>query len=336
MGSIAKISRCYFFYGVDEYSKMKKIKSLVDLVIVKGFEEFDYSKFEGRGLDVATLINAASSPPFGSPLRIVLVRNFDKTSPKNLKLIESFIEKIPDYTTLVLTSIKASKTADGKNKLDKRKKIYKKLFKNKLACIEFVEPEPALAVKNVLDSAKEFNIEMSPDVAAYLVETVGCDIGRLDQELKKLELYCDPESKISKDDIALVSGSGALGTVFDLPEKIVDGDIGGALVLVTNLLSTRQPMGTILFRTKEYFLNLNMVKLHNMPVWSLMKNYHLLKKTAESLLESSKKLSSTCITNCLHVIYDGETALKSSGLKNEIVLMDMVSRLGAQINGNKM
>ena len=39
MGSIAKISRYYFFYGVDEYSKMKKIKSLVDLVIVKGFSQ---------------------------------------------------------------------------------------------------------------------------------------------------------------------------------------------------------------------------------------------------------------------------------------------------------
>jgi DNA polymerase III delta subunit len=87
MERLSKFKRFYFFHGEDEYSKMQKVKSLVNLAVTKGFEDFDYHYFEGRGLDAATLVNAASSPPFGSPLRVILLRNFDKVSAKGQDLI---------------------------------------------------------------------------------------------------------------------------------------------------------------------------------------------------------------------------------------------------------
>jgi len=335
MGLLSKYKRYYFFYGSDEYTKMKKVRSLVDSVIEKGFEEFDYSIFEGRGLDASLLINTACSPPFGSPLRVVLLRNLDKASPRGLDLIEKFIGSIPDYTTLVMTSGRGIKSTDGKKKIDKRKKIYKTLFAAKNSCKEFAEPTPASAVKHVLNTAKDYEIEISHETAAHLVETVGCDIGRLEQELNKLVLYTGADKAVKKDDVALVSGAGAIGTVFDLPEKIVDGDIVGALRLLHNLLLTRQPEGTILFRIKDYFLNLNMVKLQNISSHVLAARFRLLQKTAESLVKASKKLSFECISNCLHLVYDGETELKSAGLKNDIVLVKLVSSLGIEITGNK-
>jgi len=336
MGLLSKYKRYYFFYGSNEYSKMKRIRSLVDSVIEKGFKDFDYNVFEGRGLDASLLINTACSPPFGSPLRVVLLRDLDKVSPKSLGLIEKFISSIPDYTTLVMTSSKGVKSADGKKKIDKRKKIYKTLFADKNSCKEFAEPTPASAVKHVLETAKETEIKISHEAAAYLVETAGCDIGRLERELNKLSLYAGTDEPVKQDDIALVSGAGAIGTVFDLPEKIADGDTAGALRLLHSLLITRQPGGTILFRIKDYFLNLNMVKLQNISSNILIGRFRLLQKTAESLAKASRKLPPECITNCLYLIYEGETELKSAGLKNDIVLIKLVSSLGIEIAGNKI
>jgi DNA polymerase-3 subunit delta len=322
MGLISKISRYYLFYGPDEYSKSKKIKALANSVIERGIEEFDYNIFEGRGLDAPTLINVALSPPFGSPLRVVILRDLEKVSPKGLKLIERFIRSIPDFTTFVMTS----------KKVDKRKPIFKTLFANKKFCINFAEPTPASAAKHILETANELGYKITPETAGYLVETIGCDIGHLEQELDKLALFAGPGETIKKDDIAVASGAGVIGTVYDLPQKIADGDIAGALGLLHNLMLTKQSEGTILFRLKDYFLNLNMVKITNASTWTLTRGkYGYLPKTAESLVRVAKSLSFDCITDCLHCTYEGEINLKSAGLKKNIVLVDLVARLGVVI-----
>jgi DNA polymerase-3 subunit delta len=324
LGLVSKISRYYLFYGPDEYAKSIKIKSLKNLVIEKGFEEFDYNVFEGRGLDGAELINIASSPPFGSPIRIVVLRNIEKVSPKGLKMLESFIASIPKHTTLIVTA----------GKIDKRKSIFKMLYKNRNACVNFKMPNPAAAVEHVMETAAEKNYKIAPETAAYLVESIGSDIGYLDRELDKLVLYAGPDSPIEKDDIVQVSGAGVSGTAPGIPEKILDGDIGGALILLQNLLSTKKSEGSILFIIKDYFLAINKIKASKgVPSAFAGKKYGYLPKTVEILNQAARKIPAERIINCLHCIYECEINLKSAGLKNHIILADLVARLGIEIQG---
>jgi len=215
MERISKISRFYLFHGEDEYSKMKKVKSLIDSFVTKGFEDFDYHYFEGRGLDAPTLVNAASSPPFGSPLRVILLRNFDKVSPRGQDLIVRFTESIPEYATLVMTCGRL----DGR---DKRKKAYKTLLANKKACIEFGLLPPDKISASIKQTADELQIKIEPQTLEYLIETVGNNIGILEQELIKLGIYVGSGNTIKENDIAQLTGAGLIGTVFDLPVKIAE------------------------------------------------------------------------------------------------------------------
>ncbi len=321
MGLITKIKRYYLFFGPEEYLKTKRIKSLISAVVEKGYEDFDCNYFEGRGLDATVLVNAASSPPSGSPLRVVVLRNLDKVSPRGLNLIERFIGSIPDYTTLIMTS----------EKIDRRKKIFKTLYKDEKACVRFNLPTPRKAVEFIAESAKQLNISIEPEAINYLVETIGPDVGRLDQELTKLALYVGPKATIRKDDVALLCGAGSIGTVFDLPQKIVSGDAKGSLVLLNSLLSAKQSEGRILFRIKDYFLKLNTVKALDMSAWVLRKKYGMLEKTAVNICQTAKRLSEICIINCLHHTYQCEISLKSAGLKKDIVLFDLISRLVLEV-----
>jgi len=326
MERISKISRFYLFHGEDEYSKMKKVKSLIDSVITKGFEDFDYHYFEGRGLDAPALINAASSPPFGSPIRVILLRNFDKVSPKGQELISRFIGLIPEYTTLVMTCGKI----EGN---DKRKKVFKTLLADKKTCIEFglLPPDKISAI--IRQTADELQIKIEPQALEYLIETIGNNIGILEQELIKLGIYVGPDNSIKESDIAQLTGAGIIGTVYDLPVKIAQGSTAEALRLLNNLLLTKEGEGTILFRIKEFFLRLNMAKVANASLYSLMKDFHLFKKTAEILTMFTQKLSFGCIISCLHYIYECEIGLKSAGMKKNIILIDLVSRLCVEVNG---
>jgi len=325
MGVISKIQRFYFFYGDDEYSKMKKVKALVAAVIDRSFMDFDYSYFEGRGLDASLAINTASSPPFGSPLRVVVIRHFEKISVKGQELLLKFIDSIPDYATIVMTSGKLEGA-------DKRKKVFKTLLAKKQACKEFPQPTPDKAVEAMADLAKELKMEISRDAVEYLVETVGCNLGILEQEMRKLSIYAGTEEEITEATVAQLIGAGTIGTIFDLPIRMASKDSEGALRLLHRLLLTKESEGTILFRIKDFFLKLNMAKTANASSFVLMKRYRLSKKVSEILVALAPGLTFDCIINCLHYIYESEISLKSAGINKEIILYDLVSRIGAEIN----
>ena len=326
MGVLSKIQRFYFFHGDDEYTKMNKVKSLVATVIDKSFMDFDYSYFEGRGLDASLAINTASSPPFGSPLRVVVIRNFEKVSIKGQELILKFIDSIPDYATVVLTSGKLEGA-------DKRKKIFKALLNNKQACVEFSEPMPDKAVVVMTGLAKEMKMHISQSAVEYLVETVGCNLGILEQEMRKLSIYAGADEEITEATVAQLIGAGTIGTIFDLPIRMASKDIEGALRLLHRLLLTKESEGTILFRIKDFFLKLNMTKTASASSFILMKKYRLSKKVSDILVDLAPGLSFDCIINCLHYIYESEISLKSAGINKEIILYDLVSRVGAEISG---
>jgi DNA polymerase-3 subunit delta len=326
MTLLSKINRFYLFHGEDEYSKMVKVKDLVNEVITKDFESFDFDYFDGRGLDAATVINAASSPPFGSPLRVVLVRNFNKMSPKNQEMIIRFLDSIPEYATLVLTSGKL----DGK---DRKKKVYKTLLSRKGYAYEFAAPTAKQAADLLNQWAKELGVELGDGAVEYLIETVGLDIGILNQELQKLATYVGDDRVISEADVANLTGAGTLGTVFDLPVRIVEGDMEKAYKLLNKLLLTKASEGTILFRIKDFFLKLNMIKCSNSSAWILVRNFKYTQKAADFLVKLAPGLSFDRLMNCFHHIYESEISLKSARMRKDLILIDLISRLGMEIAG---
>ncbi len=329
MGTLSKIQRYYFFHGEEEYLKWKRIRNLVNKFVEPGFRDFDYTFYEGRGLDGATLINTVSSSPFGSPLRVTVVRNFHKMLPKHQETVVKFIDKIPEYSTLVLEV--------GELKYqDKRKKIYKTLMANKDSNREFKKPDPAEAIKLMAEFAGELQINISEKALDYLVETVGQDIGILEQELQKVATYADGRESVTEDDIAHLIGAGTLGTVSDLPIKIGQRDISGALKLLHKLLLKKESEGTILFRIKDYFLKLNAAKMYKASSpYALMKSLRCSKMVAEEVAKAAPGISSSAIIDCLHDIYEAEISLKSARLKKNIMLINLVSGLGARLDGNK-
>jgi len=323
MTQSSKISRYYLFFGSDEYSMVNRVKSLVKVAIERGFEDFDYDVFDGRNFDIAQLINTASTPPFGSPLRVVHLRNLEKLSPKSLDLLDRFMPKIPERTTLVMTC----------KKVDKRKKFFKSLFAREENCVGFEDPPPEKAVAILKKKATELGFDISDKTLNYLVETVGCNLGILEQEMVKLSLFGGPDSVIKDSDIALMIGAGASGTIADLPARIAVGDTGGALRLLSELMLSRESEGTILFRIKDYFLKMNAARASNANAWAVARDYHMLTASAEPLVRAARKLASGRLVNCLKYIYEAEIELKSAGLKKEIVLLALVSRLGAEVAG---
>jgi len=329
MSLIAEIRRYYLFYGPEEYLKWRRIKDLIAAVITPGFESFDYAVFSGRGIDMTALINNVSSPPMGSVLRVTVLRDIEKLSPKALDLLDRFIRQIPDYSCLVLTC----------EKLDMRKKIFKTLLAEKKSCIEFKEQTPQKAAEMAMALAAEMKAELSRDNAFYLIETIGTNAGRIRQEIEKLSLYAGPKEPITRETISQMCGGSPVGTITDLPEKVASGDVAGALKILNQLLLARESEGAILYRLKDYFLKLNLAKSSNMPSLALARALgygESFVAYAEKLRKITAKMSQRSITECLHTIYECEIALKSGRVAKDQLLRQFICRLNQAIkSGNK-
>ncbi len=329
MSLIAEIRRYYLFHGPEEFLKWKRIKDLVSAVITPGFEPFDYALFGGRGIDMTALINSASSPPMGSVLRVTVLRDIERLYPKALDLLEKFVKQIPDYSCLVLTC----------EKIDMRKKIFKTLLVDRKSCIEFRELTPQKAAEMATALAAEMKTVISQENALYLVETIGTDAGRIRQEIEKLSLYVGPQQPITKEAISQMCGGSVFGTATDLPVKITGGDIAGALKLLNQLLLAKESEGTILFRLKDHFLKLNLAKSSNMSAMAFARaigygDSYI--SYAEKLKKTAATLSQSCITECLHAIYECEIALKSGQIAKGHLLRQLLCRMDQAIkSGNK-
>jgi DNA polymerase-3 subunit delta len=130
-------------------------------------------------------------------------------------------------------------------------KIYKAIAKTG-EIIPCVPPEGPAAVQWVMDRAsRAHGLKMGRDAAAVLIELVGTDLGRLDNELAKLAL--SPQAGAITE--AVVRESAGLQREMDLEEMLRElsrGDAAGAVRRWRQLLQTTPG---IEFRAAVYLMN---------------------------------------------------------------------------------
>lgn len=329
MASISDIRRYYLFHGPDESLKWKRIKGLISAVITPGFESFDSAFFNARGVDMTAVINNASSPPMGSALRVTVLRDIDKLTPKAQELLERFIKQIPNYSCLVLTC----------EKIDRRKKLYKTLLDDRKSCVEFREMTPQKAAELAITLAEEAKAELSRENALYLVETIGTDYGRIHQEIDKLTTYVGVGEPIGREAIAQMCGGNISGTATDLPEKLASGDVAGALKILEQLLLAKESEGGILYRLKDFFLKVNLAKLSNMTPEAMARALGYgdsFAFFAERLIKISRGISQEAVADCLLAIYECEISLKSGRISKDLLLRQLLCQIGQLLKpGNK-
>ena len=126
------LSRCYIFYGTEQYLKKQYENRLRQEFLNDIAGDMNISIFNGEA-DVNSIIDAAETMPFFADKRLILVKDSKlfKVGRKNdSEEIADYIEKIPQSTCLVFIE----------DEVDKRGKLYKVAAKAGRG-VEFKTPE---------------------------------------------------------------------------------------------------------------------------------------------------------------------------------------------------
>ena len=183
------IKPIYFLMGEESYY-IDKISDFIEENVLEEAEKgFNQMVLYGRDVTIEDIIGNAKRFPMMAERQVVIVKEAQDLSRTIEKLI-SYVEN-PQPSTVLVFNYKYKK-------IDKRKALYKALKKRGVVfeSKKLYENQVADWIRRVL-SPKEYSI--SPKAAQMLVEFLGTDLSKINNELEKLQLIVPKGNQITPE-----------------------------------------------------------------------------------------------------------------------------------------
>lgn len=179
----------YFLMGEEPYYIDKIADFIEENFLEESQKSFNQQILYGRDVDIGGIVGSAKRYPMMAEHQVVIVKEAQDLSRSIEKLV-NYAEN-PQPTTVLVFCYKYKK-------LDKRKKLHKAIKKTGIVFESkpLYDNQVPAWIKNNL-STKGYSI--APKAVQMLVEFLGTDLGKIDNELEKLQLICKPGTQITPE-----------------------------------------------------------------------------------------------------------------------------------------
>ncbi|WP_299126878.1 DNA polymerase III subunit delta [uncultured Winogradskyella sp.] len=182
----------YFLMGEEAYY-IDKISQFIENNVLEASEKgFNQMVLYGRDVSVDDIVSNAKRYPMMAERQVVIVKEAQDLS-RTIEKLAKYAEQ-PQPTTVLVVNYKYKK-------LDKRKVLYKAITKNGGVVFEskkLYENQVPDWIRRVL---KGDGYEISPKAALMLVEFLGTDLSKVNNELNKLKIILPKGTQITPDHI---------------------------------------------------------------------------------------------------------------------------------------
>jgi DNA polymerase-3 subunit delta len=211
----------YWLEGEETYFIDKIVNYAEHQILSESEAGFNLTIFYGKDSDWVSVINACRRYPMFAERQVVLLKEAQEM--RGIEKLESYIEK-PLLSTILVVAYK-NKKVDGRTKLAKIIKdkgvllSTKKLYDNELP--DWTQQ---------LVTSKGFTI--SGKALFLLIDHIGNDLSRLNNEIDKLALNLGERKNITEDDIETYIGVSKEFNVYELQHAIATRDLYKAIRII--------------------------------------------------------------------------------------------------------
>lgn len=259
-----KLLRAYLFSGDEPFLIDYYVNEIKKLVLGDEPQSLNLVILENK-IDISQLIDVCDTFPVFAERKLVLVKNSGLFHSKSRKEgaesgeesnsgeggseaqeagsvgskaqeeLKKYLPDIPETTCLVFVE----------NQVDKRLGIYKQMAKYGLP-VELNRQGPRELVSWVIKGLRTMGKLISEEAAQYLVMVSEPSMYALKNELIKLDAYTGERKEITLEDVKLMATTTIKSVIFDLLDAVATKDSARALVLLSDLLSLKEPEQKIL------------------------------------------------------------------------------------------
>lgn len=242
----------YWLEGEESYFIDILVNYAEKHILSESEASFNLSVFYGKDADWASVINACRRYPMFAERQVVLLKEAQQM--RDLEKLEGYVEN-PLSSTVFVVSHKEKKV-DGRGKLAKALKkstaevfTTKKLYENQLP-----EWTNSIIVNR--------GLTIQPKALYILVDHVGNDLSRIENEIEKLTLNLGGKKSISEDDIEQFIGISKEFNAFELQAAIAQKDLAKSIRIIQYFESNPKaaPIQLILPSIYNFFSKLYILK----------------------------------------------------------------------------
>ena len=230
----------YLLFGEEAYLKQQYKEKLLNALNPDG-DTMNFSRYEGKGIDVKQVIDLCETMPFFADRRIILLEDTGFFKNKCEELAD-YMKSLPDYLVLVF----------AESEVDKRSRMYKAV-KSSGRVTEFAKQDEKTLMRwaaGIL--GKEGKKITQKDMELFLTKT-GTDMGNIRMELEKLVAYTEGKDIVAAEDIEAVCVTQTTNKIFDMVRAVTEKNQKKALELYYDLLTLKEPPMRILFLLAKQF-----------------------------------------------------------------------------------
>lgn len=217
------IKPVYFLMGDEPYYIDKIAEFIEKNVLTEEERGFNQMVLYGRDVSIEDIVGNAKRYPMMAEKQVVVVKEAQHLS-RTIEKLSSYVSQPQESTVLVVCYKYA--------KLDKRKKLYKivkergVLFESK----KLYENQVADWIRKVLQGK---GYAIAPKAAHLLVEFLGTDLSKINNELEKLQLVISKDKTITPESIEEHIGISKDFNNFELKKAIGERNVHKATRIVT-------------------------------------------------------------------------------------------------------
>lgn len=222
----------YLFYGSDNFIIKSKTKQLVSK---QNVDDFNVTFYDAEESNVESAVNDASTIPFISDNKVVIIKNshflssvkIKKELPHNLDALSRYLDNPCKETILIFNA--------PYGKLDERKAITKQLLK--IATVEKCEPMKEAELGNwVRRQLGKVDVTIDRDALEELLKRISNNTEVLVNETQKLVLYSEGLRRVNLAIVKQVITKNVEDNVYEITNSILDNKRSRALEIYNDLV----------------------------------------------------------------------------------------------------
>lgn len=320
-------SSLYFFFGEEPYLINQAVNYIKVCALHGGAADFNFNSYYASDVEISQVRDEVETLPMMAPRRVVLLREVQDLTDKEWTALEPLFESPVDSTVFILVG----------GKIDKRKKFYKHLYEQAVH-VEFKKPFENQIPGWIRHICKGHELTISDEAIQLLHRLVGNQLTEIESEVVKLRDFLGERRHVELEDVAQCVSKKREENVFDLTEKIAEGDRVQSLVQLVQLLDQGQSEIGIISLVARHMRILLLIKQgmdqnlagQRLATFAQVPTYYLHDYVQQARRWSVKKLETSLL-----ILAETDRALKSSPLSSHIWLENMILKTcGLQQSAN--
>jgi len=200
----------YLFYGEESFFIDELTNYIQQNVLTETEKAFNQDIVYGKDITATNLIELSRAFPMMANYRVVILK--EAQGLKDFKNLEPYVQNPVNSTILVLSFKNTAK-------VDKRLKVFNLLSKNAVV-FESKRLYENQVYPWIEKTLRENGLSIHTEALRLFYESIGADLSRLSNEIKKLVITQEKGKQISKEDIAFNIGINRDYNIFELQKAI--------------------------------------------------------------------------------------------------------------------